>query len=58
MSYLVSTLDQKIKDYIFFDEQTVRNIGIQMVRGIRDIHNTGYVLQDIRPENIMFKNED
>ena len=55
MPKLEITLDEKLKQNILFDEITVRKITIQLIRGIRDIHKTGYVHCDIKPANILIR---
>ena len=35
----------------------ILKLGIQLIKSIRQLHSLGYVHLDIKPDNIMFKNE-
>jgi serine/threonine protein kinase len=48
-----SLADQLIK-YPFIDLMSVQKLVVQMLMGIRDIHQTGVTHCDLKPENIMF----
>ena len=36
----------------------ILKLGIQLIKSIRQLHSLGFVHLDIKPDNIMFKNEE
>ena len=52
------TLEDKMKTYLFMDQVSVQKLTIQILMGLRDIHNLGYVHCDLKPANLMFTEKD
>jgi serine/threonine protein kinase len=36
----------------------ILKLGIQLIKSIRQLHSLGFVHLDLKPDNIMFKNEE
>ena len=59
MEYLGKTLKSHIMDHRKpLSRQTVCNFGIQMISIFERLHETGKVYNDLKPDNILFSNED
>ena len=40
-----------------FDLETTLNIGIQIIKIIKDIHSQGILYRDVKPENFLIGNQ-
>lgn len=54
---LYENLEEKKQRYEFTIEE-IKSIGIQIIKAIQYIHNKKYIYIDLKPENIMFINEN
>jgi serine/threonine protein kinase len=54
MSY---SLNDKQSEYPFFGMEAAQKIAIQLILGLKAIHDTGYVHCDLKPQNIMILEE-
>jgi len=56
MEKLGDSLKVKMKGFHHFDINTVANIAVQILYRLQDLHNKGWLHQDIKPENILVDN--
>ena len=53
---VMEKLDYTLDEYTCINAGNVYNVLHQLIRNIQQIHECGYVILDIKPENIMIKN--
>ena len=58
MKLLGDSLEKRIHDNYYFNNKEIVSIGIQMIDIIRQIHKSGYIHRDLKPDNFVFDRDD